>query len=338
MRHVFDENLVCPVTGEGFYLEGDKLVTDDKAHEYAITDDIAQLFVNPATEVPAGTGRPQGMSCVTEKVQDFYTDAPFPNYNDFDDLGVFVRRANSSVFAKLLREQIPINARVLEVGCGTGQLSYYLAATTMTHVYASDMTLASLRLGHEFAKRNQINGIRFVQMNLFSPCIRPESMDIVISNGVLHHTADTKKAFLSISRLVKPGGYGIIGLYNKVGRMRTDIRRRLYRTFGESALVLDPHLRKSLSPEKRRAWILDQYLHPQERKHTMSETLDWFGEAGFDFVSSIPKIIGNFSANERIFEPRPAGTELDRFFAELGMLFSHYGGEGGLYIMIGRKK
>lgn len=337
MRHVFDENLICPVTGEGLYLEGKTLVTDDGAHAYALTDDIARLFVNPATEAPAATDGPQGMSGVTETVQEFYTDAPFPNYNEFDDLGVFVRRANASVFARLLREQIPTNASVLEVGCGTGQLSNYLAATTMTHVYAADMTLASLRLGKEFAERNKISGIRFVQMNLFSPCIRPESMDIVVSNGVLHHTADTRKAFLSISRLVKPGGYAIIGLYNKIGRLRTDFRRHLYKIFGESALILDPHLRKNLSPEKRRSWILDQYRHPQERKHTMSETLGWFGEAGFEFVSSIPKIIGTFSADERIFERRPAGTGLDRTFAELAMLFSQYGGEGGLYIMIGRK-
>lgn len=80
---------------------------------------------------------------VTEDVQEFYTDAPFPNYNNFDDMGVFLRRANDGVVARLLRQQIPMNTRLLEVGCGTGQLSNYLAATTASHVYATDMTLAS---------------------------------------------------------------------------------------------------------------------------------------------------------------------------------------------------
>jgi len=197
--------------------------------------------------------------------------------------------------------------------------------------------LASLRLGHDFAKRNGIKGIRFIQTNLFMPPIRPQSMDIVISNGVLHHTYDTKKAFFSISRLVKPGGYIVIGLYNRIGRLRTDIRRGLVKLFGERVLFLDPHLRKNLSPEKRRAWIQDQYFHPQERKHSISELMQWFDEAGFSFVSSIPKIIGDFSNDEPLFNPQNPGTPFDRRAAEIGMLFSSLGGEGGLFICIGRR-
>jgi len=116
------------------------------------------------------------------------------------------------------------------------------------------------------------------------------------------------------------------------------LRRVLYNMFGEKALFLDPHLRKNLSPPKRHAWIMDQYCHPQESKHTMSETLDWFEEGGFSFVSSIPKIIGSFSANEQLFRPQSPGNRRDRIAAEFDMLISHYGGEGGLYIMIGKRQ
>ena len=80
-----------------------------------------------------------------------------------------------------------------------------------------------------------------------------------------------------------------------------------------------------------------QYRHPQETTHTMSETLDWFAEAGLTFVSSIPKIIGTFSAEERLFEPQSPGAASERFAPEVDMLLSHYGGEGGVYIMIGQK-
>ena len=129
-------------------------------------------------------------------------------------------------------------------------------------------------------------------------------MDLVVSNGVLHHTYDTKKAFLSVARLVKPGGHLLVGLYNHIGRLRTDFRRILVRTFGERVLVLDPQLRKNLSPEKRRAWIRDQYFHPQERKHSISELIGWFDEAGFSFVSSIPKVVGEFGSDEDLFKPQ----------------------------------
>ena len=336
---LFDENIVCPATGEALALQQDKWLVSSSGRRYPIIDEIPLLFVEEDGSTPAETTKLLGTDGkVTHAVQDFYEKAPFPNYNNFDNIASFVKRADAGIFARLLRQQIPINSSVLEVGCGTAQLSNYLAATTPTCVYAADMTLASLQLGHDFAKCNGIEGVRFIQTNLFMPPIKQQSMDILISNGVLHHTYDTKKAFMSISRLVKPGGYIIIGLYNHIGRLRTDIRRGLVKVFGERVLFLDPHLRNNLSPEKRRSWINDQYYHPQERKHSISELMRWFDEAGFSFVSSIPKIIGDFSDNEPLFEPQNPGTPSDRITAEIGMLFSTLGGEGGLYICIGRRK
>ena len=324
-----DPNLICPITGSPVHWEGNDLVSSDAVHRYACEPGIFRLFVPEA-----GAGM---LDAATSKVQEFYEEVPFPNYNDVDDVAALVKRADTSVFGRLLREQVPVDSSVLEVGCGTGQLSNYLAATCVTRIYAADMTLASLRLGRKFAAEHQIKGVRFLQMNLFKPCIRPGSMDLVISNGVLHHTADSKAAFMSIAPLVKPGGHIIVGLYNHIGRLRTDLRRALWRVFGDPVLFLDPHLRKPLSPDKRRAWIRDQYIHPVERKHSMSEVLGWFEEAGFSFVSSIPKIIGDFSGEERLFEPVSAGRPIDRLMAETEMLFSSYGGEGGLFIVIGRR-
>ena len=68
----------------------------------------------------------------------------------------------------------------------------------------------------------------------------------------------------------------------------------------------------------------------------MSETLGWFEEAGYSFVSSIPKISGQFTAEENLFRPTNPGTAIERRGAEIDMIFSH-GGEGGLFIMIGRR-
>lgn len=324
---VSDFCLVSPLSGEDLVFGGDGwLTTADGQERYRIDNGILRLFVEERE-----TGHR-----VTATVKAFYEETPFPNYNEFDSLESFLQRAVDGLFANLLSKQIPIGARILEVGCGTGQLSNYLAASCMAHIYASDMTLASLRLGQAFAAKYDIPGVTFLQMNLFKPCIRPGSIDIVIANGVLHHTADTRRAFLSIAPLVRPGGHVVIGLYNRIGRVRTDLRRALYRLFGKRVLMLDPYLRNHLSEDKRRAWIKDQYCHPQERKHTMSEVLRWFEEGGFSFVSSIPKIRGDFAQNERLFEPQDAGSEIDRLGTELGSIVTH-GWEGGLFIMIGRR-
>jgi hypothetical protein len=109
--------------------------------------------------------------------------------------------------------------------------------------------------------------------------------------------------------------------------------------------LLDPHLRKDLSPAKRLAWIRDQYRLDQGPIYAPSRTQAYdvggsalFDEMGFDFINSIPKIVGGFAADERLFARNNRGSSTDRILAELEMLFTRHGGEGGLYIMIGRKK
>jgi 2-polyprenyl-3-methyl-5-hydroxy-6-metoxy-1,4-benzoquinol methylase len=67
------------------------------------------------------------------------------------------------------------------------------------------MCMNSLRLATDFKRRNALSRVEFVQMNLFRPCFPDGEFDLVISNGVLHHTSNPRLAFETISRLVKPG-------------------------------------------------------------------------------------------------------------------------------------
>ena len=63
-----------------------------------------------------------------------------------------------------------------------------------------------------------------------------EYFDFVWCSGVLHHTANSFEAFKIISRWVKPGGIIIIGLYNKYGRIRTNLRQLIYKALGGRSL------------------------------------------------------------------------------------------------------
>ena len=137
---------------------------------------------------------------VTEKIKMFYEKNPFPNYDDFDNVGSLMEKARKGLFAKLLDDQIPFGSRILECGCGTGQLTNFLSIANRT-VIGTDICLNSLKLAQEFKNRNNLERARFYQMNLFRPCFKPETFDLVISNGVLHHTSDPFLAFKSISGL-----------------------------------------------------------------------------------------------------------------------------------------
>jgi SAM-dependent methyltransferase len=323
--------LACPYCGSGLGYDGEAVRCQACGKNFNVDSGIPQLF---APHDPA-----QQKGDVTQIVKAFYEENPFPNYDDIDNEESLLEKSRRGIFARLLDEQIPQGASVLEVGCGTGQLTNFLGMHYNRRVFGSDMCLHSLRLANGFRDRCNIRNAGFVQMNLFRPAWKHQVFDLVISNGVLHHTADPLGAFQSISRLVKPNGIIIIGLYNKIGRLTTDFRRFLFRVSADKLAFLDAHMRnKNYNTDRKRAWFYDQYKHPHESKHTYSEVLDWFDSNGFEYMSSIPKIEpGAFTDEEKLFQPHDKGTKFSRWMAEMEMLMSG-GADGALFIMIGRKK
>ena len=47
--------------------------------------------------------------------------------SDFDSFGTLIEKGTRNAFTKKLDDEIPYNSKVLELGCGTGQLSLYLS-------------------------------------------------------------------------------------------------------------------------------------------------------------------------------------------------------------------
>ncbi len=176
-------------------------------------------------------------------------------------------------------------------------------------------------------------------MNLFQPALKQESFDLVICNGVLHHTADPFKGFQSIAQLVKKDGFIMLGLYNKYGRITNDLRKLAFSLFNDKPTFLDSRIRKTkMKGEKLNAWINDQYHNPHETKHSLSEVLSWFQKSNFEFVNSIPAPgLITKPINQDLFKSVSTGNPFTRFFAQAGILFSP-DNEGGFFIVIGKRK
>ena len=103
--------------------------------------------------------------------------------------------------------------KVLDAGCGMGRWSWCAAQKKAGLVYGFD-----LHDGVKMAKTlNEGETCIFFKGNIFSPPFAPDSFDSVFSIGVIHHTGDTRRAFATLAKLVKPGGQFFIQVYRTRG-------------------------------------------------------------------------------------------------------------------------
>ncbi len=324
--------LRCPISGMPLAFDefSNELRSSDGNRSFEVLGGIPRFLV------PVEASSPK--SDVTSTVKAFYEETPFPNYDDLDSRLALSTKATNSIFARLLDSQLPRPATILEAGCGTGQLTNFLGMGWNRTVVGGDMCSNSLILAKTFRDQFSINNAHFVQMNLFSPPFSDETFDVVISNGVLHHTSDPFGGYQAIARKLKPGGFILIGLYNWLGRLPTLWRRWLIEHFGDSWGKLDSRLRGGqLNSGRYAAWFRDQYKHPHESKHSIDEVLGWFSKTGIRPLTTIPMLQQQtLDGDVLLFEEHSMGNQLTRWNTELGMLLEG-GRDGGLYIVIGQK-
>ena len=271
----------------------------------------------------------------TEAVRRFYEHTPFPGYPPHDSLASLRTRAERSEFARLLDRAIPGDARLLEVGCGTGQMSLYLARADRL-VIGADLTRGPLMLGAAAARRFGLDRVQFVETDLRHPGLRAGSFDVVYSSGVLHHTPDPRASFAQIAQLARPGGMIVLGVYNAFARIPHRLRRQVARLSGYRWVPFDPVLRdRRNEPARREAWLRDQYRHPEEHRHTLAEVQRWFAENGVEYVRAYPSaLIGE--EPEDLLAPAADNWRLEGWLAQLGWIRA-VGQEGGLFVTIGRR-
>jgi len=290
-------------------------------NEYNFFENIPDLFLGDD-------------SSLTNIQMDFYNDVKFPNYDNLSNFASLLDILKNNEFTKKLDDEIPMGSKVLEAGCGTGQLSIALSRFGR-QMYSIDLSKGSLIEAKKFIDINSINSVNLFRMNIFNLFFEENSFDVIISNGVLHHTYDPKLAFSKLVKVLKPGGIIIIGLYHRYGRILQKIRQKFIKLFGDNFRFLDGRFRGNISNKKKYAWFLDQYKNPSETTHTYSEILNWFKSENIEFLSSVP--FDEYKEN-KIFKKNKIQNKFKIFKKEILLpLNLKQIEEGGFFIMIGKK-
>ena len=104
----------------------------------------------------------------------------------------------------LQREQLPLDgARVIELGCGTGKNTVWLAERA-ARVIAIDFSEGMLARARERVAPDRTS---FVRQNITDPwLVADDWADVVLCNLVLEHIRKLGPVFAEARRVLKPGG------------------------------------------------------------------------------------------------------------------------------------
>jgi ubiquinone/menaquinone biosynthesis C-methylase UbiE len=234
---------------------------------------------------------------VKGEVLNMYMHHPYPNYSAEERQQIFP--AELCRYRYLGLEQALKGAVVLDVGCGTGHRVLPLMKHFGVKTYIGiDHSAASLEIARSLAEELELSDSKFFEGDLFNLPFDDGSIDVVISQGVLHHTSRPHDGFLELVRVCKPGGLVNIYLYNKWNHWRhnlqknkvsrlagTDVRRRFevaHELYGVKPV-------ENMTPSEI-AGFYDQYCHPHKSDHVPGETLGWYCASGLDYWGSYPPL------------------------------------------------
>ncbi|HQE91174.1 MAG TPA: class I SAM-dependent methyltransferase [Anaerolineae bacterium] len=102
--------------------------------------------------------------------------------------------------------------RVLDLGCGVGYGSFWLASYATRHIIAVDLSHAALQYAqHRYAS----SGLCYLQADALHLPFADASFDFVFSSQVIEHVASAEQFMREVKRLLTPDGFCLFTTPNK---------------------------------------------------------------------------------------------------------------------------
>lgn len=100
----------------------------------------------------------------------------------------------------------------LDAGCGTGVCSLALSSKA-DRVVSCDLSIESLKTALYLRNKLDKRNINFANASLLNAPFKDNTFDLILSWGVIHHTANPRQVFSELSRVLKRDGFLIAALY-----------------------------------------------------------------------------------------------------------------------------
>ena len=296
---------------------------------------------------------------IEEKVTGMYNQIPYPEYGNTALTDEYVKRKEfidhvlgyNGTFDKVYKGK-----NVLEGGCGTGRESMYIASKE-ANLTAVDITEKSLNIAKEQSQKyNFKNKISFNKASVLDLPYKNCTFDIVLSSGVIHHTANPSGAFSELVRVLKNDGILIIYVYNNYAHFFSNIRRSIVNSIAGSDVHKRVKIAKKIfsryTMKQTLATTYDEFGHPHKSEHSIREVLKWFENNNIEYTSVYPKLgfkgalatlhgWNNFKkgiVDYNFYKKHNNPTFSKIFSSELFQLIYGFRAYSGGYRFMGRKK
>jgi len=138
-----------------------------------------------------------------------------PGPASYDLAARLLFRDRYAAIATAIAAEVPAGSRLLDVGCGPGEVLTTLATlapeieTTGLDVDAAMIDRAE-RKAHRLVRSGSSRRPTFVVADAASMPFADESFDVVVSSYAVHHWPDRHAGLAEMMRILKPGGRAII--------------------------------------------------------------------------------------------------------------------------------
>lgn len=124
-----------------------------------------------------------------------------------------------------VRNGIPQNIRnkdILEIGCGQGGISIFMATNGAKSVSGIDLNTFHLEVAKEFKKRSEESflgkklNVEFLEMNAYEMTFAKDSFDLVFADNVFEHFMEPKKVLEQSYHVLRKGGMLIVPTFSSI--------------------------------------------------------------------------------------------------------------------------